>query len=70
MYTGNPLEINVNSFSRPSNDLLQTSGVLSLNAHDKVAVRLHENNIPETGLGTVAFSGYLIDTAYSFQVKF
>ncbi|CAG5079013.1 Oidioi.mRNA.OKI2018_I69.PAR.g9146.t1.cds [Oikopleura dioica] len=67
MHSGSPLQININSFSRPSNDLLQTSGVLSLNAHDKVAVRLHANNIPETGLGTVAFSGYLIDTAYSFQ---
>jgi hypothetical protein len=66
---GSPLEINLNSFARPSNDLLQTSGVLKLNAEDKVAVRLHENNLPETGLGTVSLSGYLIDTAYSFTVK-
>ena len=66
---GSALEINLNSFARPSNDLLQTSGVLRLNAEDKVAVRLHENNLPETGLGTVSFSGYLIDTPYSFTVK-
>lgn len=63
---GSPLEINLNSFARPSNDLLQTSGVLKLNAEDKVAVRLHENSLPETGIGTISFSGYLIDTAYSF----
>merc|ERR1712062_872758 len=54
MDSGAPLEINMQSFSRPSNDLLQTSGILSLNAEDKLAVRPHENNIPETGLGTVA----------------
>jgi len=67
---GSPLEINLNSFARPSNDLLQTSGVLKLNAEDKVAVRLHENSLPETGIGTISFSGYLIDTAYSFTVNF
>jgi len=66
---GSPLEINLNSFARPSNDLLQTSGVLRLNAQDKVAVRLHANSLPETGVGTISFSGYLIDTPYSFTTE-